>query len=82
MTQATALRETRRTVLTAGAANVAVTVLKLAAGLIAGSSAMLAESAHSLADTLNQGMLLASLRLGARPGDRRHPFGYGQDRYF
>jgi cation diffusion facilitator family transporter len=69
-------------VLTAGAANVVVAVLKLAAGLLAGSSAMLAEAAHSLADTLNQGLLLTSLRLGARPGDREHPFGYGQDRYF
>jgi len=69
-------------VLTAGGANVVVAVLKLVAGLIAGSSAMLAESAHSVADTLNQGLLLASLRLGERPGDRQHPFGYGQDRYF
>lgn len=76
------LRATRRTVLTAGAANIAVAVLKLVAGMIAGSSAMLAESAHSLADTLNQGLLLTSLRLGSRPSDRRHPFGYGQDRYF
>jgi cation diffusion facilitator family transporter len=69
-------------VLTAGAANVIVAILKLVAGLLAGSSAMLAESAHSIADTLNQGLLLASLRLGERPGDREHPFGYGQDRYF
>ena len=68
--------------LTAGAANVVVAILKLVAGLLAGSSAMLAESAHSIADTLNQGLLLASLRLGERPGDREHPFGYGQDRYF
>jgi cation diffusion facilitator family transporter len=77
-----ALRATRRTVIIAGTANLVVAVLKLAAGLVAGSSAMLAESAHSIADTINQGMLLASLRLGERPGDRRHPFGYGQDRYF
>jgi cation diffusion facilitator family transporter len=69
-------------VLIAGGANVVVAILKLAAGLIAGSSAMLAESAHSLADTINQGLLLTSLRLAERPGDREHPFGYGQDRYF
>lgn len=68
--------------LTAGAANVVVAVLKLVAGLLAGSSAMLAGSAHSLADTLNQGLLLTSLRSGARPGDRRHPFGSGQGRNF
>jgi cation diffusion facilitator family transporter len=82
MTERSQLRATRRTVLTAGAANVVVAALKLVAGLLAGSSAMLAESAHSVADTVNQGLLLNSLRLGERPGDRRHPFGYGQDRYF
>ncbi|WP_119727089.1 cation diffusion facilitator family transporter [Thermomonospora amylolytica] len=74
--------ETRKTVLAAGAANIAIAVTKLAAGLIAGSSAMLAEAAHSLADTLNQGFLLASLGRSERPADRRHPFGYGKERYF
>jgi cation diffusion facilitator family transporter len=73
---------TRRTVLIAGAANLFVGVVKLAAGILVGSSAMLAEAAHSAADTLNQAFLLASLRRGERPADARHPFGYGQDRYF
>ena len=73
---------TGRTVLIAGAANIFVGVIKLAAGILVGSSAMLAEAAHSAADTLNQGFLLASLRRGARPADARHPFGYGQERYF
>jgi len=73
---------TRRTVLIAGAANLFVGVIKLVAGVLVGSSAMLAEAAHSAADTLNQGFLLASLRRGDRPADSRHPFGYGQERYF
>ena len=73
---------TGRTVLIAGAANVFVGVIKLAAGILVGSSAMLAEAAHSAADTLNQGFLWASLRQSARPADARHPFGYGQERYF
>ncbi|GAA4601289.1 cation diffusion facilitator family transporter [Actinoallomurus liliacearum] len=75
-------RSTRRTVLVAGAANLVVAATKLAAGLISGSSAMLAEAAHSLADTLNQAFLLTSLRKSNRPPDRDHPFGYGQERYF
>jgi cation diffusion facilitator family transporter len=73
---------TRRTVLIAGAANLFVGVIKLAAGILVGSSAMLAEAAHSVADTLNQAFLLASLHRGRRPADSRHPFGYGQERYF
>jgi cation diffusion facilitator family transporter len=73
---------TGRTVLIAGAANIVVCVIKLVAGILVGSSAMLAEAAHSAADTLNQGFLWTSLRRGARPADARHPFGYGQERYF
>jgi cation diffusion facilitator family transporter len=73
---------TRRTVLIAGAANLLVGAIKLVAGILVGSSAMLAEAAHSAADTLNQVFLLTSLRQSARPPDERHPFGYGQERYF
>jgi cation diffusion facilitator family transporter len=73
---------TGRTVLIAGAANIFVGAIKLMAGILVGSSAMLAEAAHSAADTLNQVFLWTSLRRGARPADARHPFGYGQERYF
>jgi hypothetical protein len=73
---------TRGTVLIAGAANIFVGAIKLAAGLMVGSSAMLAEAAHSAADTLNQAFLLTSVYRGERPADQRHPFGYGQERYF
>jgi len=46
------------------------------------SSSMLAEAAHSWADTLNQVFLLTSLRKAARPADSTHPFGYGKERFF
>ncbi|HTX80570.1 MAG TPA: cation diffusion facilitator family transporter [Streptosporangiaceae bacterium] len=75
-------RSTRRTVLIAGAANLFVALVKLAAGILVGSSAMLAEAAHSVADTLNQGFLLTSVHKAQRPADAEHPFGYGQERYF
>jgi cation diffusion facilitator family transporter len=73
---------TRVTVLIAGAANLLVGAIKLAAGIMVGSSAMLAEAAHSAADTLNQVLLLTSLHRGELPADSRHPFGHGQERYF
>jgi cation diffusion facilitator family transporter len=76
------MSETRVTVLVAGTVNVLVGAIKLAAGIMVGSSAMLAEAAHSAADTLNQGLLLTSVHRGERPADPRHPFGYGQERYF
>ena len=70
------------TVLLAGAANLCVAVAKLVGGLLSGSSAMLAEGAHSIADTLNQVFLLTALRRSQKPADTRHPFGYGKERYF
>src|SRR4051812_2337030 len=74
--------ESHKTVYVALAANAGIGVAKLAAGLISGSSAMLAESAHSAADTTNQLLLLASLNLAERPADEAHPFGYGKERFF
>lgn len=80
--QAESRQSTTRTVVIAGAANIIVMLAKLAAGVLTGSSAMLAEAAHSFADTLNQIFLFTSVRRGQRTADEEHPFGYGQERYF
>jgi cation diffusion facilitator family transporter len=71
----------RRTVLIALAANAAVTVTKLAGGLVSGSAALLAEAAHSLADTANQVFLLVSIALADREPTPEQPFGYGRLRF-
>ena len=72
----------RRTVYVALAANAAIALAKLAGGLISGSSAMLSEAAHSVADTTNQVFLLVSLSFSQRRPDAEHPFGYGKERFF
>src|SRR5439155_5480735 len=71
----------RRTVLIALVANGMIAVAKLAAGLMTGSSAMTAEAAHSVADTVNQGFLRVSLSLSAREPTPDQPFGHGQERF-
>jgi cation diffusion facilitator family transporter len=72
----------RKTVLIALAANVAIALVKGFAGVVSGSAAMMAEAAHSVADTTNQGFLLTSIRLGRRGPDPQHPFGHGKERFF
>src|ERR687888_549658 len=72
----------RKTVLIALAANAAITVVKLVAGIVSGSAAMLAEGAHSVADTANQAFLLLSIQRGERAPDEEHPFGHGKERFF
>jgi cation diffusion facilitator family transporter len=74
--------ESRLTVALALAANLGVGLLKLAAGLISGSSALLSEAAHSAGDCTTEVLLLVAQRRSARPADRSHPFGYGKERYF
>jgi len=74
--------ESAFTVLLALAANVGVGVLKLAAGLISGSSALLSEAAHSAGDSTTEVLLLVAQRRSRKPADRSHPFGYGKERYF
>lgn len=74
--------ESDGTVLLAGTANLAIAMAKVVAGLLSGSTALLAEAAHSVADTLNQVFLLTALRKSRKPADARHPFGYGMERYF
>jgi len=74
--------ESKSTVLLAFAVNLVIAIAKTAAGLLTLSSAMLAEAAHSWADTTNQMFLLFALKRSRRPADTTHPFGYGKERYF
>jgi len=74
--------ESKRTVLLAFAVNLVIAIAKTAAGLLTLSSAMLAEAAHSWADTTNRVFLLFALKRSRRPADTTHPFGYGKERYF
>ena len=73
---------TKFVVIVALLANLAIAVSKLVAALLSESSAMIAETAHTFADTGNELTLLLGLRLALRPPDTEHPFGYGKERYF
>src|SRR5438093_7530166 len=74
--------ESRTTVVVAMAANLTIALAKFIAGAISGSAAILAEGAHSVADTFNQVFLFISLSAGDRSPDEGHPFGYGKERFF
>ncbi|MBS4729044.1 cation diffusion facilitator family transporter [Mycobacterium sp. SM1] len=72
----------KRAIMAALAANAGIALAKFAGYLITGSSALLAESVHSLADTADQGLLLLGQRAAGKQADSLHPFGYGRNRYF
>ena len=74
-------RERTRVVVVALAANLLVALAKLAAGMVTGSAALLAEAGHSFADSLNEVLLGVSLRRGNVPADVAHPLGHGRERF-
>ena len=69
------------TVLIALAANALVAVAKTVAAVVSGSASMVAEAAHSWADTGNEALLLVAERRSVRPADESHPLGYGRAAY-
>jgi len=70
-----------KAVVTALGANIGIAITKFGAFLLTGSSSMLAESVHSVADSSNQALLLLGGRSGKRRPSELHQFGYGRVRY-
>lgn len=71
-----------KAIIAALAANAGIAVAKFVGFAITGSSSMLAESVHSVADTGNQGLLLLGRKRARRAATPEHPFGFGRDRFF
>ena len=74
--------DSRKLVILALVANAIIAVMKFVAAAISGSSAMLAEGFHSVADTGNQLFLLRGTAVSRYAADTRHPFGHGKQLFF
>ena len=72
----------RKAIIAAFFANLGIALAKFVGFLLTSSASLLAEAAHSLADTGNQGLLLLGGKRARREADVEHPFGYGRERYF
>ena len=58
--------------------NLVLLSFKFVAGIVAGSSAMVADAVHSLSDFLTDLIVLVFVRIGAKPQDDSHDYGHGK----
>ncbi len=72
----------KRAIIAALLANISISIAKFVGFIFTHSSALLAESVHSVADSSNQLLLLLGVQRSSRPATKKHPFGYGRERYF
>ncbi len=72
----------KKAIIAAFAANLAIAVAKLVGFFLTGAASMLAEAVHSGADTTNQGLLFLGGARARKTATTEHPFGYGRERYF
>jgi cation diffusion facilitator family transporter len=70
-----------KAIIAAFLANTGIALTKFIAWIFSGSSSMLAESVHSVADAGNQLLLLLGGKRARREASETHPFGYGRERY-
>src|SRR6195952_5722220 len=69
------------TVVVAFVANALVALAKSVAAVLTGSASMVAEAAHSWADTGNEVFLFVADKRSKRRPDQTHPLGYGREAY-
>ncbi len=71
----------KKAVIAALMANIGIAISKFVAFIFTGSSSMLSEAIHSVADASNQVLLLVGNKRSLKPADEKHPFGYGRRRF-
>lgn len=71
-------RALTRVTVTGGISNLLLMLLKMAAGIIGRSGAMVADAIHSLSDFLTDAVVLLFVRISAKPDDESHDYGHGK----
>ena len=78
MEESETVRLKSRATLVAALVNVFLAVVKVSAGVLGQSSALIADGIHSLADLLSDAVVLVAIKLGSKRPDQDHPYGHAR----
>jgi len=76
------VRSSKKAVYAALFGNLGIAIAKLIAAILTGSTAMFAETLHSISDAFNQVLLLFGIKTSTKAATEQHPFGYGKEQFF
>jgi cation diffusion facilitator family transporter len=76
------VRSSKKAVYAALFGNLGIAIAKFIAAILTGSTAMFAETLHSISDTFNQVLLLIGIKTSTKAATEQHPFGYGKEQFF
>ncbi len=70
--------ESRKVTVVGAVVNVLLSVIKILAGWLGSSHALIADGIHSLSDLATDVMVLLAAKHGAKEADEEHPYGHGR----
>ncbi len=68
----------RKAVTVAISGNILLTIFNFVVGILSGSTALVAEAAHTLSDVITSMITAVGFRIGLKPPDSEHPYGHGR----
>lgn len=68
----------RKAVTVAISGNILLTIFNFVVGILSGSTALVAEAAHTLSDVITSIITAIGFRIGLKPPDSEHPYGHGR----
>ncbi len=71
-------REARKVTVVGAVVNIVLSVIKILAGWLGSSHALIADGIHSLSDLATDAVVLLAAKYGARDADEEHPYGHGR----
>lgn len=76
-----AIDKSRQAIMTSVIVNIILVIIKIIAGILGSSKALIADGIHSLSDLTTDAVALVGNNMSRKPADSKHPYGHGKSEY-